>query len=465
MTSGSTSAHSLPFSDAVSAGKLRAAVNDVHLGPEGRLEALRRYVALGFASRPVDAPGSGEVNNHIHTIYSFSPYTPSMAALRAYEAGLEVAGSVDHDSIAAAPEMTRACALLGLGSVTGCEIRVTFPSGFSSRKINNPDSSGIVYMTIQGVPAMYRAQVAAFLAPIRVKRMERTARMAQRASALLEKAGIPGISIKDVAALSMEGEGGGITERHLCYAVATRLTERHGIGPALVAALEKDLGLPVPAKVTGLISDPSNQIALYDLVNILKTDFLARIFVQPDGEECLPVEQAVSFAKKIGAIPAYAYLGDVGESPTGDKKAEKFEDDYLDELFEALKNIGFLGVTYMPPRNTREQLLRVRSLCQKYSFMEISGVDINQPRQAFTCHELKLPEFSHLVDTTWALVTHERLASIDSGLGLFSPSNPLASLPLESRLAQYARAGRMIDPFRPDSVEDAIVALREGRNA
>ena len=35
-----------------------------------------------------------------------------------------------------------------------------------------------------------------------------------------------------------------------------------------------------------------------------------------------------------------AYLGDVGESPTGDKKAERFEDAYLDELMPALREMG-----------------------------------------------------------------------------------------------------------------------------
>jgi len=56
-------------------------------------------------NRPRFERRRGEVNNHIHTIYSFSPYTPSMAALRAWEAGLEAAGSVDHDSAEAAEEM------------------------------------------------------------------------------------------------------------------------------------------------------------------------------------------------------------------------------------------------------------------------------------------------------------------------------------------------------------------------
>ncbi len=45
-----------------------------------------------------------EVNNHVHTTYSFSPYEPSAAAYAAWKAGLGIVGSIDHDSIGAARE-------------------------------------------------------------------------------------------------------------------------------------------------------------------------------------------------------------------------------------------------------------------------------------------------------------------------------------------------------------------------
>src|SRR5215471_17481330 len=132
-------------------------INNPALEKAERLTALRLLEA--GSSKSQDAPGSfAEINNHIHTIYSFSPYSPSMAALLAMEAGLGAAGSVDHDSIAAAEEMLTACALLGIGGCSGFEVRASFrtgadgkPSPFASRKINNPDSAGYAYMTVQGI--------------------------------------------------------------------------------------------------------------------------------------------------------------------------------------------------------------------------------------------------------------------------------------------------------------------------
>jgi len=449
--------------------------NDPAAGREGRLEALRELVASGrlAAGRRSVGGEPGDVNNHIHTIYSFSPYSPSMAALRAAEAGLEAAGSVDHDSIAASREMVAACAIVGIGSVTGCELRVSFKkdeaggaSPFADRRLNNPDSAGIAYMTIQGVPASRVDELDAFLAPIRARRAERTRRMTEAASELLAEAGIARLDFEaDVLGRSMAREGGGLTERHLLAAVADRLIGRFGRGPELVAALVRSLRLAPPPRISALLGDAANPYLAFDLLGALKSGFLDRIFVQPGPDECPEAREAVAFARRIGAIPAYAYLGDVGDSPTGDKKPEKFEDDFLDELFDELGRLGFLAVTYMPPRNTLAQLERVRALCGRHGLMEISGVDINQPRQAFACPELRRPEFRHLVEAGWALVAHERLSSVDARLGLFSSAGPLAALSLGERIAAYARAGRAMDPRRPEAVGDLVPGLAEGRFA
>jgi len=140
----------------------------------------------------------------------------------------------------------------------------------------------------------------------------------------------------------------------------------------------------------------------------------------------------------------------VGESPTGDKKTEKFEDDYIEELFEELSRLHYRAVTYMPPRNTVEQLRRVQQLCTEWGFMEISGVDINSSRQSFNCPEILRDEFRHLTDTTWALIAHEQLSSLNTRFGLFSPDNPLAGAALQQRIAVYARVGRELDLFHPE---------------
>jgi len=417
-------------------------INDAQAAPEERTAALRAFVAAGGTR---DAPAfSGEINNHIHTIYSFSPYTPSMAALKAREAGLEAAGSVDHDSYAAAPEMRAACAALGLGCVTGFELRASLRhTEFGSRKINSPDSPGIVYMTIQGVPAPAAPRVAAFLEKIHAARRARNLRMVDALNGLLAGTGIGALDYgQNIEPLSQAARGGSVTERHVLFALALALIQRAGKGPPLLAFLRERFGVEVTGKNAAYLADENNPYYAYDLLGALKGSFNDRIFIQPDAEECPAVESVTAFAREINAVPSYAYLGDVTDSVTGDKKAEKFEDDYLDALVPRLVDFGFQGVTYMPPRNTAAQLARLRGLCAAAGLIEISGVDINSPRQRFECPEIRRPEFAPLVATTWALAAHERLASEDPRRGLFNPADPLAGRPLEERVAAFADAGR-----------------------
>ncbi|MDR2740558.1 MAG: PHP domain-containing protein [Treponema sp.] len=445
---------------------LLSCINDPAAFWEDRIRALKTWEA----EQPVPPP-SGEVNNHIHTIYSFSPYTPAMAALRSREAGLGAAGSVDHDSIAAAEEMVAACAVLGIGGCSGFEVRVSFKNGadggpglFADRKINNPDSAGIAYMTVQGVPESAVPLVAEFLRPIREERLLRTRAMTESANVILKEAGLGEIDFeRDIRGRSRFDYGGGITERHLLAAVAEVFIKKYGKGPDLVSALEGKLGVKPPPKIAALLSEGENVHYLYDLLGILKSAFLPRIFIQPGEKECVPARQVTAFAAGIGAIPAYAYLGDVGESPTGDKKAERFEDAFLETLFEELFRLGYRAVAYMPPRNTEEQLRRVQRLCAEWGFMEISGVDINSSRQSFNCPEVLLPPFRHLIDTTWALIAHERLSSVDKRFGLFAPDNPLAAISLAERLAVYAGVGRRPDLRDKTSCYTIIDDIRKGK--
>ena len=100
---------------------------------EERLQALKELLAVETeADKPVRR--DNDANNHIHTVYSFSPYSPTKAAYMAYMAGLTSAGIMDHDSLSGAKEFRVACEMLGLGTTCGVEVRAKFDRGFG--KIN-----------------------------------------------------------------------------------------------------------------------------------------------------------------------------------------------------------------------------------------------------------------------------------------------------------------------------------------
>ena len=413
------------------------------------ISELGERIRSGSVSRIV----SGEVNNHVHTYYSFSPYSPSGAAFRAWDAGLLTVGVMDHDSVAGCLEMLDAGRAIGMPTTVGFEMRVRMEGTLvEDRRLNSPDSLGIAYIAIHGIPKSKIDEADAFLKPIRKARNERNRKMTSDLSTLIVNWGLDPIDFDtDVYPISWASEGGSITERHLLFALAKRLVSSLNRGVVLADFLHNKLGIEIPDKILEYLSDPENPHYLFDLLGLLKTAVLPPVFVQPNSKECISVDEALDFARGVGAIPAYAYLGDVTESPTGDKKAEEFEDSYLDLLMNELQRLGFAAITYMPPRNTLDQLRRVQGLCADHGFMEISGVDINSSRQSFNCPELLQPEFSHLADAAWALIAHEKLANIDPLLGFFHPGNPHASLPFNERLRRYSEIGKMVDHHNPES--------------
>ncbi|GHV13643.1 hypothetical protein FACS1894219_08720 [Clostridia bacterium] len=360
------------------------------------------------------------VNNHIHTCYSFSPYTPTEAAAKAKENGLVTAGIMDHDSLAGAREFIEAGKKIGIATTVGVEMRVDVRhTKLNGKRINNPDQKSVAYVALHGIPHQYIELVDGFLAPFRIARGMRNAQMCAKINAITSPFGITLDYERDVVTESRSGEGGSVTERHITYALAKKIAEKYDTPAKVIAFLRDEMKIAVSPKAEKSLNENNPAFYLYDILGILKAELVEKFYVDA-YDECPSVDDYLRIARITGAISAYAYLGDVGDSVTGDKKTQKFEDDYLDLLFEELSSLGFRAVTYMPTRNTKEQLARVISLCEKYNLFQISGEDINSPRQGFICKALEDPAFAHLIDSTWALINHERRASEDERLGMFA---------------------------------------------
>ena len=107
-----------------------------------------------------------------------------------------------------------------------------------------------------------------------------------------------------------------------------------------------------------------------------------------------------------------------------------------------LAGLGYRAITYMPSRNTPAQLKKIRELCEKYGLFQISGEDINSPRQSFVCEAQRAPEFSNLYEATWALIAHEWRATKNPADGLFSKES-IAKWPnLNERVKVFAEFGK-----------------------
>ena len=383
-----------------------------------------------------------DVNNHIHTTYSFSPYSPTAAVWFARAAGLCTCGLMDHDSIAGAEEFLAAAEAAHMSATIGIECRVSFANTpFADRKLNNPDQAGVAYMALHGVPHNKAAEINAFFAPYRAKRNERNRKMVAAINEMMGKYGVTIDFEKDVLPLSNFAKGGSVTERHLSSALAYKMLEVIGRGDKLVKFIHEELQLPLSGKIEGYLTDENNPHMMYDLLGWIKSQLISKFYIDAT-DECPDVRDVLALSDRVGAISAYAYLGDVGDSVTGDKRAQKFEDDFLDELVEYVAKLGYKAITYMPSRNTKAQLHRLRALCEKYNLFQISGEDINQPRQSFVCEAQRDPEFNNLYDATWALIAHEWRATENPDDGFFSAKSIEKWPDLNDRIAAFSQFGQ-----------------------
>ena len=344
------------------------------------------------------------INNHIHTTYSFSPYSPTAAVYAARMEGLCTAGIIDHDSISGAEEFIEAAEIVDMPVTIGMEARVSMDgTRLEGRRTNNPDQVGVSYMTIQSVPHDKINTLTEFFKPYQAARHARNRKMLEKINALV---GLELDYDRDVLPLSMAAENGGVTERHLMYALALCLEKQVGRGEPMIEKLTQ-MGMTLSEKQKTLLLDTEYPFYAYDVLGMLKGTFVPKIFIDAT-DECPKLADMVKLCKEVDAYLCYAYLGDVGDSVTGDKKAQKFEDDYLDDVFECLKEEGVKAVTYMPTRNTPAQLERLRNLCDAYGMFQISGEDINTPRQSFVIKAMENPMFQNLIDATWKLIEHEK---------------------------------------------------------
>ncbi len=409
---------------------------------DSRLTALKQIKECVDSGEIRRGEVSNDTNNHVHSFYSFSPYSPTMIVYKAYIAGLSTIGLMDHDSVAGVEEFIQAGIILGIPTTVGVEVRMNFVgTRLEGRQLDYIEQKGIGYNTIHGLPLSALKKIEPTLTEIREKRNKRNRAQTERLNELITPFGLNINFDKDVYPISKAAEGGSITDRHILHALAKIFIAKYGKGEKLIQFLQDDVKINLDDKVINMLNDVDFYAYEYDVINILKSYYTTR-FLLPCDEDTLNVKDAIALFTEVGGIPCRCYLGDVLESPTGDKKAMKAEDDFLELFMEESKALGFASIAFMPTRNSIEQLKRVMKLCDEYELMQVSGEDINQPRQSFITEKLRLPEFTHLESTTWAVIGSERLAQKDVELSIVSRQTKEKYPQLSDRVAYFEGVGR-----------------------
>ena len=252
-----------------------------------RLNGPRRLEYLAELMETETHPARGkDVNNHIHTIYSFSPYSPTAAVWFARQAGLCTCGLMDHDSISGADEFLKAARIAGIAATIGVECRVSFANTpFVGRHLNNQDQASIAYIALHGIPHNRVDEVSAFFAPRREMRNQRNRKMVLALNELMKSFDIAVDFDRDVLPLSEYERGGSVTERHIACALAVRMMETIGKGKILVDFIKNEMKLPISARTEAYLLDEENPFFRFDLIAWIKSTLLRQFYIDAE-EEC-----------------------------------------------------------------------------------------------------------------------------------------------------------------------------------
>ena len=217
------------------------------------------------------------VNNHIHTTYSFSPYDPTAAVYMAWKNGLKTAGIMDHDSASGIREFLAAAEVIGMPVTCGVECRVDMSmTALNGKRINNPDQNSIAYVAMHGIPHQNIEAVDAFFAPYREKRNQRNRKMCENITQLVKPYGLSLDFDADVLPLSNYAQGGSVTERHILYALAKKITAIYQTPAEVVNFLVNEMKLALSQKVIDQIANghQTPEYYEYDILGALKSNMV-----------------------------------------------------------------------------------------------------------------------------------------------------------------------------------------------
>lgn len=400
-----------------------------------RLAALRKLKKLERGTDS-DLPLAREndSNLHIHTIYSYSPYSPAQAAYLAYRGGIASAGIMDHDTLSGAREFVRACDILGIPHTVGFDFRVRLKP---DRNADYPlKSDGYTYIAVYGIPKKEIKKVNTWLAEDRSGRVSRNRKFCEAVNKFFAPEGIAVDFDADVLPLTRCREGGSVTERHILRAVALKICEKFERGAPARDFLAR-LRFSLEGNLSDLLADADNPFYVDDLVTALKDN--ACFFDVGSRREAVDMPDVVSRLENFGAIVSYMFFGNLDELVAGETAEDK-----LEKLVLGVKELGFNALTVKVSRMEREDLRILLALCDRHAVLLLPGTAVNAPRQSFQSDVLAEEDFKGLGDASWAVVGHGKMSDCNLADGMFSQKAKQRCPNLSDRVLLYAEIGRKI---------------------
>ena len=404
-----------------------------------RLACLRVLKSLENHQKTyIPRPRPFDFKLSLRSCWSDSNLTPAALAFRSYEAGAAVAGLTDSGTLGGLAEFCQASGILGLTPLCGVRVRVRPPASLCrNQRYNDPLQKDHLRLNLFAIP---EAQIPALQEALDARRpaaLRRIEDMTQVLNGRLEPLGLR-LNFEEQV-LPKVPEGGALSERHILAALAEVLIERYSKGPTLISRLQTDFELTLPKELSDSLLKVTDNPRYFDDLVLALTPLIRTFYIDAQGE-CFTLHDLSLLASDTGALLVYPYYGDV-EKQQGDKVyTEKFEDEVLPELLDALCAQGLQAVSYNPFRLKPEQLENIQKLCAERDLLELPSGVILSRHQSFVGPELPADKYPKLNENIWAAVGNAAAPSPEEGL--FSASTREKLPQLSDRTAVFASRGR-----------------------
>ena len=367
-------------------------------------------------------------NNQVRSQYSFSPYSPSMVAWKAYQAGVSTCGFMDYESVEGCREFWDACRLFGIVPTLGFEMRMNWRETETKKGLYfDLENESVCRFAIHGISISKLLEYEKFLYRIRQERWLRNIKMTDRIHKILSIYGMYLDFEQDIVPFSKWIARGNITEKHLLYAAAKKIREKYKTGTEILSFLCRGIGADLSNLERKKVLNEENPFYLYDITDILEKSLLKHIYEPVSMYEVPSAKKMIPYLIKRGGIPSYIFEG---------------EKNVLHEMIDSLVKHGMQTISYVPHCGDVSYMWIVQTLCQKYSLIGIAENIIDHPQQLFCEIEHDQKVRVDMDKIIWAIVGHENVVNVDVSQGLFSYEICRKYPCLKERLDLFEKIGR-----------------------
>ena len=369
-----------------------------------------------------------EINLNVHTDFSFSPYSPTMAAYMAYKNGVKIACACDYGTEYGGTEFIDACNYLGVSAISGFEVTLS--------EENKKECLCAIYCITPEAMAKFKPLLSAF----REACLQRAKKVCEKINKKLRKYDIEIDYEKDVYKFVKGRKGATLTLKHVYMAAGKKLQSKFGKGRKLAEFLRTSLCLDIQEGEYNLLCDANNPFYKYDLISTLRHNFdnIEGGLTPPAFADYLAV------AKEYGAVVAYEYVAPnnwLKNQTESERTLQEFKD-----MVDSVKSRGFNAVCISSLNISDDMIVSFTNVLKEKQMIAIFAEKTEYPRSHFVSVAPRGAR-PYIEKCAYALLGNNISMNINQVDGLFTQKSVVKCEDFLKRLTMFAQIGRNSDNY------------------